>query len=156
MNGAITCGSPENAIAATRYCFGRRLRKRRTASCAAPRRVGFTSSANIDPELSIVRTTLACSLGTPDGQVTISRGGFERTIPVPPDPYTLRAIARTTGGQFFEAKDDAKLNQVYESLGSRLGRTKKKREATYAFLGGSAALLLAAGLLSVRWVQRLP
>ena len=96
------------------------------------------------------------ALGTPDGQITINRGGFERTIPVPPDPYTLRAISRATGGQFYEARDQTKLNKVYESLGSRLGRTQKKREATYAFLGGSALLLVAAGLLSVRWLQRLP
>lgn len=96
------------------------------------------------------------ALGTPNGQITISRGGFERTIPVPPDPYTLRAISRATGGQFFEARDQAKLNQVYENLGSKLGRTKKKREATYAFLGGSALLLAAAGLLSAKWLQRLP
>lgn len=96
------------------------------------------------------------ALGTPNGEVTFDRGLFTRAIPVPPDPVTMRAIARITGGQFFEAKDRARVNTIYEQLGSRLGRTSAKREATYAFLGGSALLLLGAGLLSVRWLQRLP
>ncbi len=96
------------------------------------------------------------ALGTPDGEVTFDRGGFTRTIPVPPDPATLRQIARTTGGKFYEAKTGETLNEVYESLGSRFGRTREKREGTFAFLGGAALLLVAAGLLSARWLQRLP
>jgi Ca-activated chloride channel homolog len=96
------------------------------------------------------------ALGTPNGEVTFDRGPYRRTIQVPPDPDTLRAIAKRTGGQFFEAKSQGRLNAVYERLGSRLGRTPGKREATYAFTGGAALLLVAAGLLSVRWLQRLP
>jgi Ca-activated chloride channel family protein len=96
------------------------------------------------------------ALGTPNGEVTFDRGPFTRTIQVPPDPVTMRAIARATGGQFFEAKNQSRLNAVYDRLGSRLGRATAKREATYAFLGGAALLLAAAGLLSVRWLQRLP
>ena len=96
------------------------------------------------------------ALGTPNGEVTLDRGPFRRTIQVPPDPDTLRAIARRTGGQFFEAKSQGRLNAVYDRLGSRLGRTPGKREATYAFVGGAALLLVAASLLSVRWLQRLP
>jgi Ca-activated chloride channel homolog len=96
------------------------------------------------------------ALGTPQGEVTFDRGPFTRTIPVPPDPHTLRQIARVTGGQFFEAKNQAKLNAVYEGLGSRLGRTRERREATFVFLGAAALLLIGSGLLSVRWLQRLP
>jgi Ca-activated chloride channel family protein len=96
------------------------------------------------------------ALGTPNGEVTLSRGPFARTIQVPPDPITLRAIAKTTGGLSFEARSQGRLNAVYDRLGSQLGRTPGKREATYAFLGGAALLLVAAGLLSVRWLQRLP
>ncbi|MFN2467920.1 MAG: VWA domain-containing protein [Gaiellaceae bacterium] len=96
------------------------------------------------------------ALGTPEGEVTFDRGPYTRTIPVPPDKPTMKRIARLTGGQFFEARSGDRLNAVYESLGSRLGRTRELREATSYLLGGSALLLLGAGLLSVRWLQRLP
>jgi Ca-activated chloride channel family protein len=95
------------------------------------------------------------ALGTPDGTITFDRGPFERTIPVPPDPATLRRIAAATKGKFYEVRNAGRLNTVYETLGSRLGRKKAKREATYAFLGGAALLLLVSGLLSTR-LQRLP
>jgi Ca-activated chloride channel family protein len=96
------------------------------------------------------------ALGTARGEIVFNRGGFERRIPVPPDPVTLRQIARVTGGEFFEAKTAPKLTEVYESLGSKLGRVRRPREATYLFLGGAAALLLCAGAFSVRWAQHLP
>jgi Ca-activated chloride channel homolog len=92
------------------------------------------------------------ALGTPDG--VINRGGFSR--PVPPDPVTLRQIARRTGGEFFETQDEARLNAVYEDLASRLGRKREWRELSFALLGVAALLALAAGALSLLWVQRLP
>lgn len=95
------------------------------------------------------------ALGTPNGTITFERGPYERTIPVPPDPETLRRIAAATKGKFYEVRNAGRLNDVYETLGSRLGRTKAEREATYAFLGGAALLLLVSGLLSTR-LQRLP
>jgi Ca-activated chloride channel family protein len=75
---------------------------------------------------------------------------------VPPDPDTLRAIAKATGGQFVEAKSSKTLNSAYAKLGSRLGRKPQKTEVTYAFLAGAAGLLVAAGLLSGAWAPRLP
>jgi Ca-activated chloride channel homolog len=96
------------------------------------------------------------ALGTPEGVVSFGQGPYARQIPVPPDPDTLREIARRTGGEFFAVSSGARLNQVYERLGSKLGRTPKKREVTYAFLGASALLLLGAGALSALWSQRLP
>jgi hypothetical protein len=47
-----------------RYLAGMRARKRRTAPCAAASRVGFTSSADIDPDMSTTRAIDACSLAT--------------------------------------------------------------------------------------------
>lgn len=97
------------------------------------------------------------ALGTPEGRVTFfDQDGFSRTIPVPPDPETLRAIAELTGGRFFPATSGARLNAVYEALGSRLGRYPTRREATSLFLGAGAALLVLSGLLSARWLPRLP
>jgi Ca-activated chloride channel homolog len=83
-------------------------------------------------------------------------GGFGGPRRVPPDPETLRAIARTTGGQFFEAKSSKSVNAAYAKLGSKLGRKPAKTEVTYAFLAGAAGLLVAAGLLSGAWAPRLP
>jgi Ca-activated chloride channel homolog len=118
------------------------------------------------------------ALGTPNGRLKFDRGwtpagpgilpgqggggGFgpsgpgRGTVPVPPDPETLRAIASTTGGRFFAARNSESLQVAYSSLGSRLGRKHGRTEITYAFLAAAAALLLAAGVLSAAWSPRLP
>jgi Ca-activated chloride channel family protein len=73
-----------------------------------------------------------------------------------PDPETLKAIARQTGGKFFEARTASSLKAAYEELGSRLGRSPGRSELTFAFLLGGAAFLVTAGFLSARWAPRLP
>jgi len=96
------------------------------------------------------------ALGTPNGTLTREFGGFTRTIPVPPDPGTLRAIAERTGGKFVDARDAGTVRDAYAKLGSRLGRTPGRTEITYAFLAAAAGLLVGAGLLSAAWSPRLP
>jgi Ca-activated chloride channel family protein len=96
------------------------------------------------------------SLGTQEGTVTGNFGGFQQTIPVPPDPVTLRAIAEETGGKFFAARDAGALEAAYAELGSSLGREPGRREATAWFLAGAAGLLTAALLLGALWSPRLP
>jgi Ca-activated chloride channel family protein len=100
------------------------------------------------------------ALGTPNGTITRRFGGpfggGPRTIAVPPDPETLRAIAETTGGEFFEATSSDALHSAYEKLGSKLGRRPADKEITYAFLAAAAVLLVGAGLLSALWSPRLP
>jgi Ca-activated chloride channel family protein len=96
------------------------------------------------------------ALGTPNGIVEFGGGGFQRTIPVPPDPETLSAVAKATGGTFVAVEDAEELTGVYRSLGSKLGRKREREEVTYLFLGGAAVLLLAAGAASALWPQRLP
>lgn len=83
-------------------------------------------------------------------------GGLRTRIQVPPDPDVLRRVAELSGGEFFTATDDDGLKKVYEDLGSRLGHRDKSREVTDVFAGGSAALLLTGGLLSVLWFRRVP
>ncbi len=80
------------------------------------------------------------ALGTEAGTVSGPNG---EPISVPPDPETLRAIATTSGGTFFEAADAGSLDDVYEKLGSRIGTRKEQREVTVGFAG--AGLLLLAG-----------
>jgi Ca-activated chloride channel family protein len=95
-------------------------------------------------------------VGTPNGTVQETlTGGFRATIRVPPSPATLRQIAQITRGRFFTAMNDTRLREVYEKLGSRLGHREESREVTDFFAGGSAALLLAGGALSLLWFKRI-
>ena len=104
------------------------------------------------------------ALGTPNGRLHIDfpynfNGGsstFTRSVPVPPDPNTLRQIAETSGGKFFAARSASDARSAYASLGSKLGRRPARTEITYAFVAAAAALLLAAGLLSAAWSPRIP
>jgi Ca-activated chloride channel family protein len=105
------------------------------------------------------------ALGTPEGALE-RPGGFggpfggspdtTRVIPVPPDPDTLRAIAQTTGGKFFEARSAKALSSAYDNLGSVVGREPGKREVTYWFAALAALLLVAAGAFSLLVAPRLP
>ncbi len=96
------------------------------------------------------------ALGTPNGTLTRGFGPFARTIPVPPDPATLKAIAVATGGSFLAARSASSLKAAYTKLGSTVDRVSGRTEVTYKFLGAAALLLLAAGLISSLWSPRLP
>jgi Ca-activated chloride channel family protein len=94
------------------------------------------------------------SLGTDQG---IVRGGpFGETIAVPPDPETMRAIAKASGGETFEVSDGGRLDRIYQRLGSQLGTRKRKEEVTAGFAGIGLALLAAGALLGVRRRGALP
>jgi Ca-activated chloride channel homolog len=97
------------------------------------------------------------ALGTPEGIVERRlTGGFTERIRVPPDPGSLRRLARASGGEFFSALDAGELRRVYDELGSRIGHRDKDAEVTVAFAGGGMVLLLLAGALSTLLLRRLP
>jgi Ca-activated chloride channel family protein len=73
-----------------------------------------------------------------------------------PDPTTLRAIARLTGGQFYRARDAKTLENAYAALGSKLGQRHGTKEVTDLFAFGAALLLVGAGVASAFWAPRLP
>ena len=85
------------------------------------------------------------ALGTENG--IIPGGPFRPDTPVPPDPETLRQIAATSGGRAYEVDDAGQLDRVYETLGSRIGTRKERREISSGF-AGAGLLLLGAGLLA--------
>lgn len=85
------------------------------------------------------------ALGTPDGVVDLQAlGQGVGSIPVPPDPEALKAIARETGGESFTALDDETLKKVYNRIGTRVSSTKQQKEVTFVVAGAAALLLLAA------------
>jgi Ca-activated chloride channel homolog len=95
-------------------------------------------------------------LGTSAGTIAVpTPGGGTRTERVPPNPRELAEIARTSGGKAYTAQTATRLEEIYESLGSQLGREEKKRQLTSAFAGGGLVLLLAGMALSLRWLGRL-
>ncbi len=94
--------------------------------------------------------------GTPEGIVEFNRFGGTRIIPVPPDPATLRQIAATTGGKFYEAETVGDLREAYEKMGSLVSKVERKQEVTYAFVAGGLVLLLAAAAIAVVTFPRLP
>jgi Ca-activated chloride channel family protein len=94
-------------------------------------------------------------VGTPGGIVNEQLvGGFKEQIRVPPDPTTLRQIARATGGEYFQARTPSELAAVYRHLATRVGHRSENRELTDAFAAGAIALLLAGGGLSLLWFRR--
>jgi Ca-activated chloride channel homolog len=90
-------------------------------------------------------------LGTESGSINLESGGFRVGF----DPETLITIAKTTGGQYFEAKSAGQLNAVYKNLGRSIGWTTRPGEVTHlaAALAGIFLLVsLATGELNRRVV----
>jgi Ca-activated chloride channel family protein len=83
-------------------------------------------------------------------------GGGGRRFPVRPDPATLAAIARETGGQTFRAKSASKVEAIYKQLGASIAHKKQTREVSSWFTG-LAALLVLTSLAAARMTgERLP
>jgi Ca-activated chloride channel homolog len=95
-------------------------------------------------------------LGTDTGTIEVFRFGQTQTVNVPPDRETLRGIAETTGGEYFDAPDAERLTAVYERLGSRIGRANEQREVSVAFVAAGALLALGAIALATVRAPRLP
>ena len=96
------------------------------------------------------------ALGTDAGTIQVKTAGGTQTRHVPPDRETLRTLADTTGGRYFEAADRSELNQVYERLGSQVAKRDEPREITAGFAGAGVLLLLGGAALSLHWFRRLP
>ncbi len=95
------------------------------------------------------------SLGTPYGQVT-EGAGILRSIPVPPDPGTVRLLARVSGGQAYNATTASSLDSIYKNLGSSVGDHDVNRNITTWF-ELAAAVLLVLGVAAERaWRASLP
>jgi Ca-activated chloride channel family protein len=100
--------------------------------------------------------TVALGTDRPDGpgggQGFGFGGGFNRA----PDRETLRAIATTTGGEYFAARSAEALSSAYQDLGSRLGRAERQTEVTFVFVAAAGIALAGAAGLSRFWDPGLP
>jgi Ca-activated chloride channel homolog len=101
-------------------------------------------------EAGVPVSTIA--FGTDHGTVQIEGGA----VPVPVDKDALKAIADTTGGQFFTAGTEAQLTKVYQDIGSSIGFETKPVEITTWFVGAALVALLSAAAMSLVWFSRLP
>lgn len=99
------------------------------------------------------------ALGTENGVPPSGSGGggtFGGGGRRAPDPETLEAIARMTGGEFTWARTAEELGDAYRSLGSTLGRVPERTEVTAAFVAVAAVAVLGGALVAAWWSPRLP
>ena len=90
--------------------------------------------------------------GGRQGGLGFGASGFYRV----PDRGTLRAIARTTGGEYYSARSSEALASAYGDLGSRLGRERRRTEVTHLLVAAAGAALAAAAGLARLWTPGLP
>ncbi|MCA2212210.1 VWA domain-containing protein [Jidongwangia harbinensis] len=132
------------------------------ASGAPPARIvllsdGFRTSGRSveDASAAAVAANVPVStiaFGTDNGMVDI-RGQLQR---VPVDRKALQEMAETTKGFFYEAASVSELKQVYEDMGSSIGRRVEAREVTQWYAGVALLFGLIAAALSLLWTSRLP
>jgi Ca-activated chloride channel family protein len=97
------------------------------------------------------------ALGTPDGVVTVEDDlGILHRVEVPPDTDTLAAIAETTGARSFEAPTASDLQQIYQSLGSRVGTREEPQEVTQWFAAAGLVLMVVGAGFAAHWFNRFP
>lgn len=70
------------------------------------------------------------------------------------DEDTLKAVARDTKGEYFYAGTAENLQQVYESLSTRLTVEKKETEVSGLLALAAAVLVLMSAGLSLLWFNR--
>jgi Ca-activated chloride channel family protein len=87
----------------------------------------------------------AIAFGTPTGKVAFPGYG---AITVPPDPQTMKQLARITGGRAFDVETAAQAASVYNGLGTEVGRVHSRRALAAWFAVAAAIVLAGAALLS--------
>lgn len=90
-------------------------------------------------------------IGTPNGEILIGDGWSMR---VRLDEDSLKAIARTTHGEYFYAGSALELKSIYQSLTSKLVFETRDTEITALFAAVAAAFAFVSALLSMLWFNR--
>lgn len=83
-------------------------------------------------------------------------------VPVEIDENTLNTVAETTGGKYFRATDNKKLEQIYEII-DKLEKTRveitsyrKAKELFYGWMGAGLFIILLELILSKTYLRKLP
>jgi len=92
-------------------------------------------------------------IGTAAG-VTLDVNGF--TVFTQLDEQTLQLIAQTTGGNYFNARNEADLATIYKNIAPQLVIKEEEMEVTSIFAGVGILTLLVGGVFSLLWFSRLP
>lgn len=113
--------------------------------------VGRTNedAARAAAEAGVPVSTIA--FGTPGG--VILQDGVR--TPVPVNERELAAIARTTGGQAYEAESAGELDEVYADIGSSIGTVVEEQETTARWTGLALVLVVLSALGSLLWFGRI-
>lgn len=77
-------------------------------------------------------------------------------LPVGLDEQTLQSIAEQTGGAYFYAAETRELERIYSDLGSQISWTEERTEVTALASALGTIMMIAGGLLSLRWLQQFP
>jgi Ca-activated chloride channel homolog len=93
------------------------------------------------------------AIGSPGG-ADLDLDGF--TVHTQLDQAMLDQIAQITGGDSNQASDSAALLKVYDTLDTKLTIAPESIEVTGLVAGAALTLLVIGGLLSLRWLGRLP
>ena len=92
-------------------------------------------------------------VGSVEGTVLHTQG---RSIRTRLDEETLKRVAESTEGMYYNASTEQDLQAIYENLSTHLVFRKQQTEITAFFTGVAVALSLIAGILSLLWFNRLP
>jgi len=91
-------------------------------------------------------------IGTTKG-TTVKVDGFQVATAL--NEELLTTIATTTGGSYHPAEDSAAINQIHKSIDLRLTAKAQPVELTALFAAAGLLLLVAGGLLMIRWHGRI-
>lgn len=94
------------------------------------------------------------AFGTDQG--TIQDPWTGGTIPVPVNEAALEQLAHQTNGRALTAQTADQLTEVYEELGRSVTVATEEIEVADLFAGAGLAILVLAGVGSLRWSGRLP
>lgn len=121
------------------------------------------SAAEIAQEFGVrVYTVGVGSMGEAPYDIPDAFGTKRVMVPVEIDEPLLQKISGLTGGKYFRATDNQKLESIYKEI-DRLERTrievssfKRKSEKFVWFVTAGLVLLLVSRFLGYTWLRRLP
>jgi Ca-activated chloride channel family protein len=120
--------------------------------------VVLSDGANTSGQDPDTAAQLASELGVPVDAISFGTesGTISGSQPVPVDGETLQAVARTSGGNYFEAGSADELRAAYADIGSSVGFETERQDVSARFIGIGLALAALAAIASLFWFARLP